>query len=148
MSGDAPKRKVGRPTKYDPAFCDKVIEVGSYGGWLSEMAEACDVHRSTMDEWAAEHPEFSEALTRAKQKAQAWFEKEGREGMRADKFNSQLWAKQMSARHREEYTERRELTGAEGGAIKTEETGGGAAKLAALLDGIEERSRATGEPES
>lgn len=98
--------KVGRPTKYKPEFCDLVIEVGSYGGWLSEMAEACDVVRSTMDEWAATHPEFSEALTRAKQKAQAWFEAQGRTGLTADKFNSALWQKQMSARHRDEYTER------------------------------------------
>lgn len=104
----------GRPTKYKPEFCQTVIEVGSYGGWLSEMAEACDVARSTMDEWAANHPEFSEALTRAKQKAQAWFEQVGREGMTAERFNSQLWAKQMSARHRDEYTERRDHTSSDG----------------------------------
>lgn len=111
----------GRPTKYKKEFCAKVIEVGEIGGWLSEMAEVCDVHRSTMDEWAANHPEFSEALTRAKQKAQAWFEREGREGLKADRFNAPLWQKQMSARHRDEYTERNELTGANGGPIKTED---------------------------
>lgn len=106
----------GRPTKYRPEFCDLIIKVGEEGGWLCEMAEACDVVRSTMDEWAANHPEFSEALTRAKQKAQAWFELKGRTGMEADKFNSALWQKQMSARHPDEYTERRknELTGAGG----------------------------------
>lgn len=103
------KHPGGRPTKYRPEFCQTIIEVGEYGGWLSEMAEACDVARSTMDEWAANHPEFSEALTRAKQKAQAWFEKVGRDGMFADKFNSALWAKQMSARHRDEYSERAHL---------------------------------------
>ena len=96
----------GRPTKYKPEYCDLVIEIGAQGGWLSEMAEACDVVRSSMDEWASKHPEFSEALTRAKQKAQAWFEEKGREGLTADKFNSSLWQKQMSARHREEYCER------------------------------------------
>lgn len=100
----------GRPTKYKPEFCDLIIEIGERGGWLSEMAEACDVHRSTMDEWAANHPEFSEALSRAKQKAQAWFEREGREGIKADKFNSALWQKQMSARHPGEYTEKRDYS--------------------------------------
>lgn len=99
----------GRPTKYEPSFCEVVVKVGEDGGWLCEMAEACDVHRSTMDEWASKHPEFSEALTRAKQKAQSWFEKQGRIGLTADKFNSSLWAKQMSARHPDEYTERREI---------------------------------------
>ena len=138
----------GRPTKYRPEFCELVISVGEYGGWLSEMAEACDVHRSTMDEWASVHPEFSEALTRAKQKAQDWFEIRGREGLTAEKFNSALWQKQMSARHRDEYTERRELTGEGGGPIKTEETGQGLAKVAALLDQIAVRSGTTGEPDA
>ena len=96
----------GRPTKYKPEFCNTVIEVGSCGGWLCEMAEACDVVRSTMDEWAANYPEFSEALTRAKQKAQAWFEREGREGLKAERFNAPLWQKQMAARHRDEYSEK------------------------------------------
>lgn len=99
----------GQPTKYKPEFCEVVIRVGADGGWLSEMAEACDVCRSTMDNWAAANPEFLEALTRAKQKAQAWFEREGRLGLTADKFNSALWAKQMSARHRDEYTERQDV---------------------------------------
>jgi ABC-type nitrate/sulfonate/bicarbonate transport system substrate-binding protein len=110
------------------------------------MAEACDVHKNTFEFWAEAHPEFLEAFTRAKQKAQAWFEVEGRTGMTADRFNSALWAKQMSARHRAEYTERREHTGANGGAIKTEETGAAAAKLATLLSGYAERSGTPGEP--
>lgn len=102
-------RKIGRPTKYRPEFCQTVVRVGEQGGWLAEMAEACDVVRSQMDVWAAVHPEFSEALTRAKQKSQAWFEREGRTGLTAERFNSALWAKQMSARHPREYTEKRQL---------------------------------------
>jgi len=98
----------GRPTKYKPEFCETVIAVGEEGGWICEMAEACDVHRSTFDNWCEEHPEFFAALTRAKQKAQAWFERTGRSGMFADKFNSALWQKQMSARHPDEYTEKRQ----------------------------------------
>jgi hypothetical protein len=109
----------GRPTKYKPEHCKAVLAVGEEGGWLSEMAEACDVHRSTIDEWAANYPEFSEALTRAKQKAQVWFERTGRVGMFADRFNSSLWAKQMAARHPAEYSEKQRLehTGANGAPI-------------------------------
>jgi hypothetical protein len=110
MTTEKPKKnKKGRPTKYKQEFCDTVISVGEAGGWLSEMAEACDVHRSTMDEWAANYPDFSEALMRAKQKAQAWFERMGREGLVMDKFNSSLWQKQMSARHRDEYSEKQQV---------------------------------------
>lgn len=135
----------GRPTKYKPEFCQTVIEVGEYGGWVSEMAEACDVHRSTFDVWASEHPEFSAALTRAKQKAQAWFEREGRTGLTADRFNAALWSKQMSARHREEYTERREFSGPDGGAIKVEDVSP-VDKLRSRLDTI--ASRKAGEPDA
>lgn len=41
---------------------------------------------------------------------------------------------------------RTEIVGKDGGAIKTEETGGGAAKLAAVLEAIAERSGKAGEP--
>jgi hypothetical protein len=105
------KAKGGRPTKYVKKYCNIVIEVGEQGGWLCEMAEACDVHRTSLLEWEKIHPEFSTAFMRAKQKAQAWFEKQGRIGLTADRFNSALWAKQMSARHREEYTEKQEHSG-------------------------------------
>lgn len=110
------KHPGGRPTKYRPEFCDTIIEVGETGGWLSEMAEACDVARSTIDEWAANHPEFSEALTRAKQKAQAWFERAGRNGLTNKTFNAPLWTAQMKARHRDEYSDRAhvDLTSSDG----------------------------------
>ena len=99
----------GQPTKYKPEYCDLIIEVAEKGGWLCEMAEACDVHRNSFDNWAEVHPEFLEALQRARQKAQAWFEREGREGLKAERFNAPLWQKHMSARHRKEYTERRDV---------------------------------------
>ena len=99
----------GRPTKYKPEYCETVLMVGEEGGWLSEMAEACDVCRATMDNWAEDHPEFLEALTRAKQKSQAWFEREGRKGLFADRFNAPLWSKQMAARHPTEYSEKQRL---------------------------------------
>lgn len=108
---------MARPTVYDSAFCDRVIEIGETGGWLSEMAEACDVHRNTMDVWATAHPEFLEALTRAKQKAQAWFERAGRLGLTAERFNAPLWQKQMAARHRDEYTERQDVNHSGGIAV-------------------------------
>ena len=68
----------GRPSLYDPAFCDKVIEVGIDGGSLAEMAEACDVERHTLNAWMEAHPEFSTAVKRGLQKAQVWWERQGK----------------------------------------------------------------------
>lgn len=100
----------GRPTKYDPAFCGVVIKVGEEGGSVPEMAEACDVVQTTLESWADEHPEFLEALTRAKQKSRTWFEKAGREGMYLGKqFNAQVWTRKMMSRYPGEYCERKQL---------------------------------------
>jgi transposase len=67
----------GRPTKYDPALCNTVIEAGEQGKTLAGMAEACDIDRSTLNEWVEIHPEFSRAVKRGLQKAQALWEDKG-----------------------------------------------------------------------
>ena len=100
----------GRPSKYDPAFCDKIMEVAEYGGSVVEMAEACDVVQTTLESWADAHPEFLDALTRAKQKSRTWFEKAGRDGMYLGKqFNAQVWTRKMMSRYPNEYCERKQL---------------------------------------
>ena len=68
----------GRPSKYDPEFCDIVIEVGEGGDTLAAMAEACGIHRETLNEWIEIHPEFSDAVKVGLQKAQVWWEKKGK----------------------------------------------------------------------
>ena len=40
--------------------------------------------------------------------------------LRRDKFNAMVWSKSVAARFRDDYTERKEVTGADGGPIKTE----------------------------
>jgi transposase-like protein len=99
----------GRPTKYKPEFCEQVIELGKKGKSLAQMAAHFDVARSTIDQWAEDQPDFSEALTRAKAHCQAWWENVGQEAMFMDKFQSAVWTKSMQARFRDDYTERQEL---------------------------------------
>lgn len=101
----------GRPSKYDPAYCERVIELGKEGKSLTQIAVALDVPKSTLISWSNAHLEFSTALTRAKECEQAWWEQKGMDGLTADKFNSAVWSKSMSARFREDYTERREVAG-------------------------------------
>jgi len=110
--------KVGRPSLYKPEYCERVIELGKEGCSPAEIASDLDVDRTTLLNWADAHPEFLTALTRAKIHEQAWFEKAGKAGMFADKFNATVWAKSVSARFRDDYAERREVTGANGGPIQ------------------------------
>jgi len=131
---------MARPSKYDPAFCERVVELGREGKSKAQMAAALDVHRETLDEWAKVHPEFSDSITRARLHAQAWWEAEVQRGIWSREFNAAAWAKSMSARFPDEYSDRSklELTGKDGGAVKIED-GTAPAKLAAILAAAQER---------
>ena len=102
------KRPVGRPSLYRPEYCEKVIELGKEGCSPAEIASHFDVDRVTLRNWADDNPEFFTALTRAKIHEQAWWERAGKAGMIADKFNAAVWTKSVSARFREDYTEKRD----------------------------------------
>lgn len=96
---------LGRPTLYNPAFCERVVELGREGKSRAQIASALDVAKATIQNWEAEHPEFLAAMTRARDEAQAWWEGMGQYGLTAGQFNSALWAKNVSCRFREDYSE-------------------------------------------
>ncbi len=55
-----PPRPEGRPTLYHPEEHPRVArKVMGEGKTLGQLAEVLGVHRSTMDEWRINHPEFS-----------------------------------------------------------------------------------------
>jgi len=62
-------RPIGRPTKYDPAYCDQIVEFCAGGYSLTAFAGHLGISRSTINEWAGAHSEFSEALKIAKASA-------------------------------------------------------------------------------
>jgi hypothetical protein len=110
---------MGRPTDYRPEYCERVIELGKLGKSHAQIAAALDVSRMTLYRWAEADPKFSDAITHARDLAQAWFEDKGQEGLTTPGFNASLWAKQVSCRFRDDYTDtqRRELTGKDGGPV-------------------------------
>lgn len=57
------KNPVGRPTKYDPAFCDVVIEEMSKGYSKEATAGYLRISKNTLYEWAKAHPDFADAIT-------------------------------------------------------------------------------------
>lgn len=110
----------GRPTDYDPEYCDLVIDLGKQGKSKAYMAAEIGVARQTLENWAAAHPEFMDAMTRAMTFAQAWWEDAGQKGMTADKFNASVWSRSMAARFPEDWREttRQEQTGPNGGPVQ------------------------------
>lgn len=118
VSGDvSAKRPIGRPSDYDPAYCAMVEEWGKLGKSKAWMAAEIGISKQTLYDWEKAHPEFLDATTRAVTFSQQWWEDAGQSGMAADKFNSAVWVKNMAARFREEWTERQEVTGANGSAL-------------------------------
>lgn len=101
----------GRPTKYDPVFCERVIEAGAEGKTLAEMADDLDIDRSTLNDWREQHPEFSRAVKRGLEKAQAWWEKNGRLATFGgfDGFNATSYIFQMKNRFSEEWKDRKDI---------------------------------------
>lgn len=64
----------GRPSKYDPAYCEQVIKAGEDGYSLTAFAGMIGVCRDTLVEWASVHPEFSVAVRKHKAARTVWWE--------------------------------------------------------------------------
>jgi transposase len=119
------KRPVGRPTLYDPAYCDKVVELGRIGKSVEQIAAILDVSLRTMYSWRDAHEEFLHALDDAKTYEQAWWEEQAAaymvENKESDRLNATLWSRSMAARFPKKYREstKQEITGADGAPLLT-----------------------------
>lgn len=63
----------GRPTDYDPWMCEEVVEFGRLGMEVVEFAVELRVTRQTLYNWADQHAEFFDALTRAREASEAFW---------------------------------------------------------------------------
>jgi hypothetical protein len=104
-------RPVGRPTKYDKAFCEKVIELGKIGASQCEMALELDISWETFSQWKKEKPEFSDAVKEATRHAQGWWEKQGRLATfgGTEGFNATSFIFNMKNRFQEDWKDKRDI---------------------------------------
>lgn len=66
--------KVGRPTKYRADFHpEDFLRLSNLGKVLAQIAREWKVERETIRDWAAKHKEFSTAVKRGRQWAEAWW---------------------------------------------------------------------------
>jgi len=117
----AAKKKVGRPTKYEPKMCEIVINCGKEGMSKCEMALELNIAYSNFDRWQNEIPEFQEAIKEAMKHSQAWWERNGRMATFGgiDGFNATSYIFNMKNRFRDDWndTVKNEHSGPEGGPI-------------------------------
>lgn len=69
------KNPVGRPSKYDPKYCDQLINYMKSGLSFESFAGEINVHKETLYEWAKAHKDFSDALKLARAKQRQALEK-------------------------------------------------------------------------
>lgn len=96
-----------------------VQEWGMIGKSRTWMAAQLDISRETIYEWEKTIPEFSDAITRAMAKSQAFWEDTGQAGITTQGFNSTVWVKSMTSRFPADYTEKNktEISGPDGQSV-------------------------------
>jgi transposase len=120
MTETTEKRPVGRPTLYDPKYCEEVVTLGRIGKSVEQIAANLNVSLRTMYSWRDAHEEFLHALDDAKTYEQAWWEEQASaymvENKESDRLNATLWSRSMAARFPKKYREstKTEITGADG----------------------------------
>jgi len=77
-----PKSKGGRPSKYDPAMCQRAIDMMAKGMSKEEVCydpeEGLGIAWSTFQLWQEKHLEFSAAIREGERACCAWWQKTGR----------------------------------------------------------------------
>jgi hypothetical protein len=118
-------RPVGRPSLYDPAYCDKVVELGALGKSVEQISSNLGVSLRTMYTWRDAYPEFLHALDEAKAAEQTWWEDQAQaymlEHKDGAKLNASIWSRSMAARFPKKYREsvKQEITGENGAPLLT-----------------------------
>jgi hypothetical protein len=93
----------GRPSKYVPSCCARILELGRQGASRAQIAAALDINRDTLREWCGIHPEFSAAIKSAMDLSLAWWERIGQEHMLRPGFNATAFIFQMVNRFPADY---------------------------------------------
>ncbi|MBP9786057.1 MAG: hypothetical protein KBC72_00495 [Acinetobacter sp.] len=97
-----PASKGGRPTKYRPEMCEKVIEVMKDGASLNSVACALGVLPDALYHWKRKYPEFSEAIKIGESLSKDWWEQRARDHLveykDGPKLNTALWFINMKNR--------------------------------------------------
>lgn len=122
MEAGMAKGPGGRPTKYRPEYCDMIVAHMEDGASVLSFAASIDVSRSVINLWASEHPEFMQALARAKAKSAAWWEAVGRNIAVTGEGNASMAIFGLKNMAGDEWadTSRTELTGKDGSPLNVQ----------------------------
>jgi len=115
---------LGRPSKYDSAYCEQVVELGKQGLSKHQIASEIGVTFNNLREWAAVHDDFRASMDLALEYSLSYWENLAHihmiETPGGPKINTGLWSRSMAARFPEQYREnsKMEVTGRNEGPIE------------------------------
>lgn len=98
----------GRPSKYDPAYCDQIIDFLADGYSVTAFAGSIRVARSTVYLWAEEHPEFSDALNIGQAASALWWENRLRDNAEKGEGNATAAIFGLKNRAADDWRDKRE----------------------------------------
>lgn len=101
--------KGGRPSLYDPQYCDQVIDFMSSGYSIAGFAGHIKVARQTVYQWAEDHPEFSDALNQARAASALWWERNALKNAVEGEGNATMLIFGLKNRVADEWRDKREL---------------------------------------
>lgn len=104
-------REGGGPPEYHPAHCKAVIELGSSGMEVVEIAVRFGVLKHTLYDWAKQHPDFARAFARAREACEAYHTTIIREQMArpSGAGNATAYMSYMARRFRGDWREVKEV---------------------------------------
>jgi transposase len=117
---------LGRPTTYDPAYCDQIVALGKEGLSRWQIASKLNIGWRNLQNWEGAHDDFRAALEEARLDALAYWEDLAHDHIREApggiKLNTGLWSRSMAARFPEQYRENSkvEVTGKNDGPIEVD----------------------------
>jgi len=100
--------KKTNPSKYDPAMCDRMIELGKLGASQKMIWSDLSISKGTAETWKKKHPDFAEALDLSLVHAQAYWERELLANVDNKGYNSRLAEIALRGQFQQDYRETRD----------------------------------------
>jgi transposase len=100
--------KKANPSKYDPAMCDRMIELGKLGASQKMIWSDLSISKGTAETWKKKHPDFAEALDLSLVHAQAYWERELLANVDNKAYNSRLAEIALRGQFQQDYRETRD----------------------------------------
>jgi hypothetical protein len=104
----AKKANPKNPSKYDPAMCDRMIELGKLGASQKIMWSELGISKGTAESWKKKYPDFADALDLALVHSQAYYERLMLANVDNKNFNSRLIEIALRGQHAADYKETRD----------------------------------------